>query len=203
MEIYFSPAVERRSGNSRNSAHARDGKGQLNSRSNFTLDFLATAGSNRRMSDASLDPPPVVLVERALDEMWETLNEVAKHNPPGRLVRELRRLIPEASFRITAMNPHNPALKEITLRAAAFLAPKFQTAKATAAHEQQTEARIAAIERLDLGIVKFRRIAAKDLARMLAGDQRNFNEKGRPLFGMDRKQVSDAKKELLKRIQKS
>jgi hypothetical protein len=52
-----------------------------------------------------------------------------------------------------------------------------QRAKAAAAHEARPEMRIAAIERLGLTIVALRRVPAWDLARQLAQDRRNYDEK--------------------------
>jgi hypothetical protein len=77
-----------------------------------------------------------------------------------------------------------------------------QRLKAAAAHEARPEMRIAAIERLGLTIVALRRIPAWDLAGQLAQDRRNYDEKGRKLFSMEPKQVGEAKRTLLKRIQK-
>ena len=167
----------------------------------------------RRMSEPpdpfdlpSSDPPPIVQIENALDDLSETVNELAKHEMPARLRREVNSLIAEAKNNIHAMRPDNPAMKKIMLIAGAFLVPKFQTGKATEAHQAQSkarsEARIAAIERLGLAIVALRRITGEDLAKKLAKDRDNLDEKGRPLFGMTRRQVSDAKKTLLERIQK-
>ena len=154
----------------------------------------------------SSDPPPIVQIENALDDLSETVNELAKHEIPARLRREVNSLIAEAKNNIHAMRPDNPAMKKIMLIAGAFLVPKFQTGKATEAHQAQSkarsEARIAAIERLGLAIVALRRITGEDLAKKLAKDRDNLDEKGRPLFGMTRRQVSDAKKTLLERIQK-
>jgi hypothetical protein len=121
---------------------------------------------------------------------------------PARLRREVNSLIAEAKNNINAMRPDNPAMKKIMLIAGAFLTRKFQIAKASEAHREQSEARIAAIEWLDLDIVALRRITAKDLADKLAGDTLNFDKAGQPLFSMLRRQVSDAKKTLLERIQK-
>jgi hypothetical protein len=77
----------------------------------------------------------------------------------------------------------------------------LQRAKAAAAHKTQPEACILAIERLGLDIVTLRRITGANLANKLAADRQNFNKAGKPVFGMSRKTVSDAKKALLKRIQ--
>jgi hypothetical protein len=73
-----------------------------------------------------LDPQPVVLVERAIDDMWETINELRQNEPPLWICREIEALVPEATHAIVSMRPDNPALKHIFLLAGAFLMKKAQ-----------------------------------------------------------------------------
>ena len=206
-----SPPRRRRS----NAPHRASGLScsKLKPHSTAALYFLERRFYYRRMSEPpdpfdlpSSDPPPIVQIGNALDDLSETVNELAKHEMPARLRREVNSLIAEAKNNIHAMRPDNPSMKKIMLIAGAFLVPKFQTGKATEAHQAQSkarsEARIAAIERLGLAIVALRRITGEDLAKKLAKDRDNLDEKGRPLFGMTRRQVSDAKKTLLEHTEK-
>jgi hypothetical protein len=73
-----------------------------------------------------LDPQPIVLVERAYDEMWETINEVRRNDPPLWVCQQIDALILDAAHAIASMRPDNPALKHIFLLAGAFLMKKAQ-----------------------------------------------------------------------------
>jgi hypothetical protein len=80
-----------------------------------------------------LDPQPVVLVERAIDDMWETINELRQNEPPLWICREIDALVPEATHAIVSMRPDNPALKRIMLLAASFITKRMQDAQHAAA----------------------------------------------------------------------
>jgi hypothetical protein len=76
-----------------------------------------------------LDPQPVVLVERAIDDMWETINELRQNEPPLWICREIDALVPEATYAIVSMRPDNSALKRIMLIAASFIMKRMQGAQ--------------------------------------------------------------------------
>ena len=80
-----------------------------------------------------LDPQPVVLVERAIDDMWETINELRQNEPPLWICREIDALVPEATHAIVSMRPDNPALKRIMLLAVSFITKRIQGAQHAAA----------------------------------------------------------------------
>ena len=66
---------------------------------------------------SSPEPPsPLIQTENALDELEETLTELAKHSPmPARLQRKVDLLVDKARDRIIHMRIDNPALKELML----------------------------------------------------------------------------------------
>ena len=80
-----------------------------------------------------LDPQPVVLVERAIDDMWETINELRQNEPPLWICREIDALVPEATHAIVSMRPDNPALKRIISLAVSFMTGRIQGAQHAAA----------------------------------------------------------------------
>ena len=79
----------------------------------------------------------------------------------------------------------------------------MQTDRATEAKREQFEMLITAIKRFKPTIVELRRRdCVKDLVGLLAKDEGSRDAKGEPLFGMSDRQIREARKELLKRIQK-
>jgi hypothetical protein len=142
-----------------------------------------------------------------LEELqWEIAALEAKNLPPW--VREYLNDRQAALMRAWRIKDGRRAISEAMKIGAVLRSPVIcdaqkllQRAKAAAARKAQPRACLLAIERLGLDIVTLRRITGANLAKKLAADRLNFNEAGKPLFGMSRKTVSDAKKALLKRIQ--
>ena len=149
-------------------------------------------------------PSPLIQIENALDDLEETLTELAKHGTiPARLQRKVDLLVVKTRDRINHMRIDNPALKELMLIAGAYLGRKMQTDRATEAKREQFEMLITAIRRFKPTIVELRRRdCVKDLAGLLAKDEGSHDAKGEPLFGMSVRQIRAAREELLKRIQK-
>jgi hypothetical protein len=149
-------------------------------------------------------PSPLIQTENALDDLEETLTELAKHGPmPARLQRKVDLLVVKTRDRISHMRIDNPALQELMLIAGAYLGRKMQTDRATEAKREQFEMLITAIKRFKPTIVELRRRdCVKDLVGLLAKDEGSHDAKGEPLFGMSDRQIREARKELLKRIQK-
>ena len=149
-------------------------------------------------------PSPLIQTENALDDLEETLTELAKHGPmPASLQRKVDLLVDKARDRITHMRIDNPALKELMLIAGVYLGRKMQTDRATEAKRKQFEMLITAIRRFKPTIVELRRRdCVKDLVGLLAKDEWSHDAKGEPLFGMSVRQIRAAREELLKRIQK-
>ena len=149
-------------------------------------------------------PSPLIQTENALDDLEETLTELAKLGPmPARLQRKVDLLVVRARDRIFNMRIDNPALKELMLIAGAYLCRKMQTDRATEAKRKQFEMLITAIRRFKPTIVELRRRdCVRDLVGLLAKDEWSHNAKGEALFGMSDRQIRAAREELLKRIQK-
>lgn len=149
-------------------------------------------------------PPPLIQTENALDDLEQTLTELAKHGPmPSRLQRKVDLLVVKARDRIIDMRIDNPALKELMLIAGAYLVRMMQTNRATEAKREQFEMLITAIRRFKPTIVELRRRdCVKDLVGLLAKDEWSHDAKGEALFGMSVRQIRAARAELLKRIQK-
>ena len=100
-------------------------------------------------------PSPLIQTENALDDLEETLTELAKHGPmPASLQRKVDLLVDKARDRITHMRIDNPALKELMLIVGVYLGRKMQTDRATEAKREQFEKLITAIRRFKPTIVK-------------------------------------------------
>jgi hypothetical protein len=149
-------------------------------------------------------PSPLIQTENALDDLEETLTELAKHGAmPARLQRKVDLLVAKVRDRIIHMRIDNPALKELMLIAGGYLGRKMQTDRATEAKRGQFEMLITAIRRFKPTIVDLRRRdCVKDLVGLLAKDEGSHDAHGEPLFGMSVRQIRAATGELLKRIQK-
>jgi hypothetical protein len=152
------------------------------------------------------DPPsPIVQIERELDELRETVDELTKHGPlPNRLWRTLEPLIAEAKRDIIAMRVWSPARKLVFLYAGMYLIFTRQTGKATEKRHEQSgaelEALIVAIERQSLSLAELRLITIEKLAERLAHDDQNFDETGRPTIALSDTQVGKARRELVRRM---
>jgi hypothetical protein len=146
-----------------------------------------------------------VQVERELDELRETVNELTKHGAlPDRLWRTLKPLIAEAEDDIIAMRVWSPARKAVFLYAGSYLTFTRQTGKATEKRHEQSEAElealIVAIERQSLSLEELRLITREKLAGRLAHDDRNFDETGRKTIALSITQVGKARRELVRRM---
>jgi hypothetical protein len=151
------------------------------------------------------DPPsPLVQIERELDELRETVDELTKHGPlPNRLWRTLKPLIAEAERDIFAMRVWSPARKAVMLYAGSYLTFTRQTGKATEKRHEQSGAEfeaLIAIERKSLSLAELRLITIKKLAERLANDDQNFDETGRPTIALSDTQVGKARRELVRRM---
>ena len=170
-----------------------------------------------------LDPQPVVLVERAIDDMWETINELRQNEPPLWICREIDALVPEATHAIVSMRPDNPALKRIMLLAASFITKRMQDAQhAAALAEREAEevekrrtqtvsatrkrsgdtskrdALVAKIEGLGLSTTDLLRATAEQLIKRLDGYVTDERGEMRPKPGMSVRNINRARDLIMK-----
>jgi hypothetical protein len=117
-----------------------------------------------------LDPQPVVLVERAIDDMWETINELRRNEPPLWICQEIDVLVPEATYAIVSMRPDNPALKRIMLMAASFIMKRMQEAQHAETLAAQEAQHTAALAEREAKEVEKRRTQTVSATRKRSGD---------------------------------
>ena len=170
-----------------------------------------------------LDPQPVVLIERAIDDMWETINELRKYEPPLWICREIDALVREATFVIASMRPDNPALKRIMLLAASFITKRMleaqhaaalaereaeevekrrtQTVSATRKRTGDTSKRdtlVAKIEGLGLSTTALLRDTAEQLIKRLDGYVTDERGEMRPKPGMSVRNINRVRAQIMK-----
>jgi len=159
-----------------------------------------------------LDPQPVVLVERAIDDMWETINELRQYEPPLWICREIDALVPEATHAIVSMRPDNPALKRIMLLAVPFIMKRMQEAKEAEKRRTQTvratrkrsgdtskrDALVAKIEGLGLSTTALLMATAEQLIKWLDGYVTDERGEMRPKRGMSVRSINRARDHIMK-----